>query len=246
MYSSRNFVNRSQTSVRISSKATILNVCSSRERSSRRTCRDISGLRLVFVLLDHTGDITSLTQSLETFIVKQGLDNMLKNRDTIKQVGHPWSECSFTSTLFRTLKATSSNYSISIDSFPISFAMHFITIRDFSPLVIKVTEKFTSSSTCLRSSHFSFSKNHQWYFCLSTWYASPCYARVIQLLVSIIVRRGLFSSSSATRTTMAESRCPELLAQYCDILLRRGTLTHKKYSSEEIEAKIKDVVRSKL
>jgi len=44
------------------------------------------GLRLVFVLLDHTGDISSLTQSLESFIVKQGLDNMLKNKDTIKQV----------------------------------------------------------------------------------------------------------------------------------------------------------------
>ncbi len=43
------------------------------------------GLRLVFVLLDHTGDISSLTQSLESFIVKQGLDNMLKNKDTIKQ-----------------------------------------------------------------------------------------------------------------------------------------------------------------
>jgi hypothetical protein len=49
--------------------------------------------------------------------------------------------------------------------------------------------------------------------------------------------------SRTTRTTLAESRCPELLAQYCDILLRKGTSTHKKYSSEEIEAKIKDVVR---
>lgn len=47
-----------------------------------------------------------------------------------------------------------------------------------------------------------------------------------------------------TKTTLAESRCPELLAQYCDILLRRGTMTHKKFSSEEIEAKIKDVVRT--
>jgi hypothetical protein len=44
------------------------------------------GLRLVFVLLDHTGDISSLTQSLESFIIKQGLDNMLKNKDTIRQV----------------------------------------------------------------------------------------------------------------------------------------------------------------
>ncbi len=48
-----------------------------------------------------------------------------------------------------------------------------------------------------------------------------------------------------TRTTLAESRCPELLAQYCDILLRKGTSTHKKYSSEEIEIKIKDVVKKK-
>ncbi len=46
-----------------------------------------------------------------------------------------------------------------------------------------------------------------------------------------------------TRTTLAESRCPELLAQYCDILLRKGTSTHKKYSSEEIEIKIKDLVK---
>jgi hypothetical protein len=47
---------------------------------------DIERLRLVFVLLDHTGDISSLTQSLESYIVKQGLDNMIKNKDTIKQV----------------------------------------------------------------------------------------------------------------------------------------------------------------
>lgn len=53
-------------------------------------------------------------------------------------------------------------------------------------------------------------------------------------------------SSRTTRTTLAESRCPELLAQYCDILLRKGTSTHKKYSSEEIEAKIKDVVKQFL
>ncbi|CAF4306166.1 unnamed protein product, partial [Adineta steineri] len=50
------------------------------------------------------------------------------------------------------------------------------------------------------------------------------------------------ATRGATRTTLAESRCPELLAQYCDILLRKGTSTHKKYSSEEIEVKIKDVL----
>ena len=46
----------------------------------------IKGLRLVFTLLNHMGDISLLTQSLESFIVRQGLDNMLKNKDTIKQV----------------------------------------------------------------------------------------------------------------------------------------------------------------
>ena len=53
----------------------------------------------------------------------------------------------------------------------------------------------------------------------------------------------LFILNRTTRTTLAESRCPELLAQYCDLLLRKGTSTHKKYSSEEIEGKLKDVVR---
>lgn len=38
-----------------------------------------------------------------------------------------------------------------------------------------------------------------------------------------------------------ESRCPELLANYCDMLLRK-TPTSKKLSSEEIESKLKDVL----
>ena len=56
------------------------------------------------------------------------------------------------------------------------------------------------------------------------------------------IKQFVFINFRATRTTLAESRCPELLAQYCDILLRRGALAHKKYSFEDIEAKIKDVV----
>lgn len=42
--------------------------------------------------------------------------------------------------------------------------------------------------------------------------------------------------------TQPESKCPELLANYCDMLLRKTPLS-KKLTSEEIEAKLKEVVR---
>ncbi|CAF0963826.1 unnamed protein product [Adineta ricciae] len=151
---------------------------------------DIERLRLVFTLLDHTGDITSLTQALETFIVKQGLDNMLKNRDTIRQD-------------------------------PESYVQQLLDLyRQFSNLV---HDAFSNDPRFLTSRDKAFQKiiND---------------TSVFQLDMPARATRG------ATRTTLAESRCPELLAQYCDILLRKGTSTHKKYSSEEIESKIKDVL----
>jgi cullin-5 len=40
----------------------------------------------------------------------------------------------------------------------------------------------------------------------------------------------------------AESKCPELLANYCDLLLRKSALT-KKLSSDEIDEKLNNVVR---
>lgn len=45
--------------------------------------------------------------------------------------------------------------------------------------------------------------------------------------------------------TQPESKCPELLANYCDMLLRKTPLS-KKLTSEEIEAKLKEVVSSCL
>ncbi len=42
--------------------------------------------------------------------------------------------------------------------------------------------------------------------------------------------------------THPESKCPELLANYCDMLLRKTPLS-KKLTSEEVEGKLKDVVR---
>ena len=41
--------------------------------------------------------------------------------------------------------------------------------------------------------------------------------------------------------TQPESRCPELLAMYCDLLLRKNPHS-KKLTSDEVESKLKDVV----
>ncbi len=41
--------------------------------------------------------------------------------------------------------------------------------------------------------------------------------------------------------TQPESKCPELLANYCDMLLRKTPLS-KKLTSEEVESKLRDVV----
>lgn len=48
---------------------------------------------------------------------------------------------------------------------------------------------------------------------------------------------------SGSVKTQPESRCPELLANYCDMLLRKTPLS-KKLTSDEIEKKLKDVVSS--
>ena len=41
--------------------------------------------------------------------------------------------------------------------------------------------------------------------------------------------------------TVPESKCPELLANYCDMLLRRTPLS-KKLTSDEVEAKLREVL----
>jgi cullin-5 len=46
---------------------------------------------------------------------------------------------------------------------------------------------------------------------------------------------------NAGAKSQPESKCPELLANYCDMLLRKTPLS-KKLTSDEIESKLKDVV----
>ena len=49
------------------------------------------------------------------------------------------------------------------------------------------------------------------------------------------------SLCSVGAKTQPESKCPELLANYCDMLLRKTPLS-KKLTSEEVEMKLRDVV----
>ena len=52
---------------------------------------------------------------------------------------------------------------------------------------------------------------------------------------------GTFSIFCSSSKTAPESKCPELLANFCDMLLRKSAFS-KKLTSDEIEAKLKDVV----
>ena len=54
-------------------------------------------------------------------------------------------------------------------------------------------------------------------------------------------RSGAAAMSSNHKPAQPESKCPELLANYCDMLLRKTPLS-KKLTSDEVEAKLKDVL----
>ena len=49
------------------------------------------------------------------------------------------------------------------------------------------------------------------------------------------------AAANATAKPQAESRCPELLANYCDMLLRKTPLS-RKLTSDEIEGKLREVL----
>ena len=59
-------------------------------------------------------------------------------------------------------------------------------------------------------------------------------------VLSHVENTDIFFRSTGTKT-VAESKCPELLANFCDMLLRKSPYS-KKRTSEEIEEKLKDVV----
>lgn len=63
-----------------------------------------------------------------------------------------------------------------------------------------------------------------------------CACTMTTLYLLLFCRR-----SGPSVKTHPESKCPELLAIYCDMLLRKTPLS-KKLTSEEVEGKLKDVV----
>lgn len=69
---------------------------------------------------------------------------------------------------------------------------------------------------------------------------------VIFQLTSCVVQRFLLTCKiyffqSAGVKSQPESKCPELLANYCDMLLRKTPLS-KRLTSDQIESKLRDVV----
>ena len=53
------------------------------------------------------------------------------------------------------------------------------------------------------------------------------------------------ASKPTNNNGLPESKCPELLANYCDMLLRKTPLS-KKLTSDEIESKLRDVVCTRI
>ena len=86
---------------------------------------------------------------------------------------------------------------------------------------------------------------------------SVCSSQYLSLYLSVLLSNSLslylylsfllsilwpvFDLCSTTSKTQPESKCPELLANYCDMLLRKTPLS-KKMSPEEVERKLRDVV----
>ena len=64
-------------------------------------------------------------------------------------------------------------------------------------------------------------------FCDSQYFISDCRSTAINCRMGV--------------KTLPESKCPELLANYCDMLLRKTALS-KKLTSEEVERKLREVV----
>ena len=73
---------------------------------------------------------------------------------------------------------------------------------------------------------------------------TPCLVLPGFLMDILLKLISVFSSGGGgglSVKTQPESRCPELLANFCDMLLRK-TPYSKKLTSDEIQAKLRDVV----
>lgn len=74
--------------------------------------------------------------------------------------------------------------------------------------------------------------------CSVTFIVDICRITFVVDLCSVTCVVDLCSTGNKTQP---ESKCPELLANYCDMLLRKTPLS-KKLTSEEVERKLREVV----
>ena len=65
--------------------------------------------------------------------------------------------------------------------------------------------------------------------------------KMIKVYLKTYLRFSSGGGGGLSVKTQPESRCPELLANFCDMLLRK-TPYSKKLTSDEIQAKLRDVV----
>lgn len=113
--------------------------------------------------------------------------------------------------------------------FVLCFAFH-MTLCILFVLVCRVNDRLEISS-----------KIRGWVFCKVTP-MFRCFNWHRNLYSTVTVMFVL--SCRVGAKTQPESKCPELLANYCDMLLRKTPLS-KKLTSEEVEKKLKDVVSFK-
>ena len=76
---------------------------------------------------------------------------------------------------------------------------------------------------------------------LKPWFYSPQAYKFVVNDTSVFRLELPLKNKGVGAKTHPESKCPELLANYCDMLLRKTPLS-KKLTSEEVEKKLKDVV----
>ena len=171
-------------------KDTILAECSSMIKNN-----ETSKLNLMFRLIDRVPEgILPMLQDLESFIINQGLADMMACAEVITQDSEKYIEQLLD--LFR-------RFSLLVKE-AFNDDPRFLTARD------KAFKQVVNDTS------------------------------VFKLELSTKPKTAATNPNSVNKI-QPESRCPELLANYCDMLLRKTPLS-RKLTSDEIEAKLKEVL----
>ena len=203
---------------------------------------------------------------LESYIVQTGVDDMKACADVIFTDSEKYMEellklFNRFSTLVKEAFRDDSRFLTTRDK--VSVCIYHLTSRVTPPPV---------STSCLQSgiyNHVCTSRAHYLYQCCldfyrlskqssmillsSGWKFQPlktsnlhsCILLVVLLCPVLASSAAMFVLRVSGPRTHAESKCPELLANYCDLLLRKSPYS-KKLTSEEVESRLKQVVSETL